>query len=392
MATVNYELGNQRNNGQRKIYIILSHKGRRKRIPTSLCVDKKDMTKSGKVASAKIRRAIEAQINGIRQRLYEIEIEDAGKDTDVEDLYGRLTGSSEHVDFFAFAESWLCRTSIKGKKNYMTMLNSLKRYVGTQELPFSRIDYKFLDGFCHCLDGHPRAQTLYLGGIRHLYNEAVRECNTQGHKVIPPSPFESYRIPKYVPQTNDRVVSVENLVKIFGYKGINRAGLARDCYVMSFCLMGMNSIDLYQCSSYKNGILSYNRAKTRDRRADSAHIEIAVPELVKPLFRKYKGSTRVFDFCQRYTNASNFNKHVNIGLHAIADTLKIPHFDFYSARHTWASIARNRLGIDKYTIHEALNHVSDLSITDVYIQKDYANINKANGKVVEYIKHLLDND
>lgn len=98
----------------------------------------------------------------------------------------------------------------------------------------------------------------------------------------------------------------------------------------------------------------------------------------------------MFDFYNRYANASNFNKNINKGLHSIADILGIPHFDFYSARHTWASIARNKLGIDKYTIHEALNHVSDLDITDIYIQKDYTNINKANAKVMEYFKHLIE--
>ena len=165
--------------------------------------------------------------------------------------------------------------------------------------------------------------------------------------------------------------------------------MARDCYILSFCLIGMNSVDLYECASYSNGVLAYERAKTRDRRTDNAHIEIVVPNIVKPLFEKYKGDSRVFNFYKKYSNAANFNKHINKGLHIIADTLGIPHFDFYSARHTWASIARNRLGIDKYTIHEALNHVSDMDITDIYIQKDYTNINKANEKVIAYIEKLI---
>jgi integrase len=128
---------------------------------------------------------------------------------------------------------------------------------------------------------------------------------------------------------------------------------------------------------------------TPKRATNNAHIEIVVPDIIKPLFRKYKGTTRVFDFYQKYSNAANFNKHINKGLHFIADELGIPRFDFYSARHTWASIARNKLGIDKYTIHEALNHVSQLDVTDIYIQKDFTNINKANEKVVEYVTELI---
>lgn len=166
-------------------------------------------------------------------------------------------------------------------------------------------------------------------------------------------------------------------------------GLARDCYALSFFLMGMNSVDLYQCSIYKKGVLKYDRAKTRDRRNDNAHIEIIVPEIIKPLMRKYADSSRVFSFHKMYSNPANFNKNINIGLHQLAEELKIERFDFYSARHTWASIARNKLGIDKFTIHEALNHISQLDITDIYIQKDFTNINNANKKIVEYIEGLI---
>ena len=219
--------------------------------------------------------------------------------------------------------------------------------------------------------------------MRHIFNEAIKEYNTNGNDIIQSNPFDKFSVPRDIPQTKDRVISEENLVRVFNFKGTRRVGMARDCYVLSF------SVDIYECVSYNKGVLAYDRAKTRDRRNDNAHIEIVVPDIIKPLFRKYKGTTRVFDFYQKYSNAANFNKHINKGLHFIADELGIPRFDFYSARHTWASIARNKLGIDKYTIHEALNHVSQLDVTDIYIQKDFTNINKANEKVVEYVTELI---
>ena len=225
--------------------------------------------------------------------------------------------------------------------------------------------------------------------MRHIFNEAIKEYNTNGNDIIQSNPFDKFSVPRDIPQTKDRVISEENLVRVFNFKGTRRVGMVRDCYVLSFFLMGMNSVDIYECVSYNKGVLAYDRAKTRDRRNDNAHIEIVVPDIIKPLFRKYKGTTRVFDFYQKYSNAANFNKHINKGLHFIADELGIPRFDFYSARHTWASIARNKLGIDKYTIHEALNHVSQLDVTDIYIQKDFTNINKANEKVVKYVTEMI---
>lgn len=391
MATITYELGKAKQDKSRKVSIILSHRGQRKRIPTNIVVTDSDLSRNGKISSRKILKAVEDKINLLKDGLYDLEVDLMGKDVDVDWIYNHLVKKrADTLDFFAYAEEWIEKSTNKGKRNYTIMLNSLERYNGCRKLPFALIDYKFLNGYKRFLDGHPRAQSLYLGNIRHIFNEAVKEYNTDTKKAIGNNPFDKFVVPKDVPQTKDRVVSEEDLVKIFNFQGTRRIGMARDCYVLSFCLMGMNSVDLYECTSYKKGILSYDRAKTRDRRNDNAHIEIEVLEVIKPLFKKYKGVSRVFDFHQKYSHASNFNKHINKGLHYVADALGIPHFDFYSARHTWASIARNKLGIDKYTIHEALNHASELDITDIYIQKDYANINNANKKVVEYVLGLVE--
>ena len=389
MATITYELGKPRQDRTRKVSIVISHRGLRRRIPTSIVVTESDLYRSGRIKSANIKKAINDRLNTIRGRLYDMEAAGNDYDLDAALVCCHLSGKCETLDFIGYASQWIAKSRNKGKGNYAAMLNSLRRFHRKDTLPFSHIDYRFLTKYKEFLDGHPRAQSLYLGCIRHLFNEAIKEYNTSSHKAIADNPFTVFTVPKDIPHTRDRVISEENLARVFSFSGTGRAGLARDCYILSFCLMGMNSIDLYECSSYKDGILSYDRAKTRDRRADNAHIEIEVPEIIKPLFRKYRGVTRVFNFSRRYSDPKNFNKNVNKGLHSIADTLGIPHFDFYSARHTWASIARNRLGIDKYTIHEALNHVSDLDITDLYIQKDYTNINRANAKVMEYLMQLV---
>ena len=62
---------------------------------------------------------------------------------------------------------------------------------------------------------------------------------------------------------------------------------------------------------------------------------------------------------------------------------------FYSARHTWATFALNAVGVDKYTVHECLNHVDEKTrITDQYIAKDWGRINEANKKLLEYFNNL----
>ena len=389
MATITYKIEEPKKDKTRKVSITLSHKGIRKRIHTNITIKECDLTKQGKIKSDSLKRNIEDTINTLKNRLYEIETSLGNKDADIEWIYSQLTGNVKTLDFFEYTRKWVEKSNNKGKGNYSIMLNSLYRFLKSDTLSFSDINYNLLNNYKDYLTGHPRAQSLYLGCMRHIFNEAIREYNMDDNKVITNNPFNSFIIPKSASMTKNRIISDDNLIKLFNFHGTRRVGMARDCYILSFCLIGMNSVDLYECTSYSNGVLAYDRAKTRDRRIDNAHIEIAVPNIIKPLFDKYKGDSRVFNFYKKYSNAANFNKHINKGLHIIADALDIPHFDFYSARHTWASIARNRLGIDKYTIHEALNHVSDMSITDIYIQKDYTNINKANEKVIAYIEKLI---
>ena len=47
--------------------------------------------------------------------------------------------------------------------------------------------------------------------------------------------------------------------------------------------MGMNSIDLYSCSTLEGKAITYYRSKTKDRRLDKAKMKVIVPPILKPL-------------------------------------------------------------------------------------------------------------
>ena len=173
-----------------------------------------------------------------------------------------------------------------------------------------------------------------------------------------------------------------------GYKATCRYNLAKDCFILSFCLMGMNSADLYNATEMKGNTITYNRTKTKDRRLDKAQMKVDIPKLAQPLIEKYKDKTskRLFNFYQYYVDEKGFNKAINYGLKEIGRLLEIDDLEYYAARHSWATIALNKVGIDKYTVHAALNHVDEtMKVTDIYIERDFVNENKANAKVVKYV-------
>jgi integrase len=124
----------------------------------------------------------------------------------------------------------------------------------------------------------------------------------------------------------------------------------------------------------------------RDRRADGAYIEVNIPSQAKELMKKYADKERMFRFHRQYADESGFNKALNIGLRTVAKDIGVDSLQFYQARHTWASIARNDCGIDAYTVDKALNHISkDLQLLDVYVKRDFSAINKANKKVIDFV-------
>jgi len=157
--------------------------------------------------------------------------------------------------------------------------------------------------------------------------------------------------------------------------------------MISFLLIGMNESDLYECANCKNGRITYQRKKTRNRRSDRAEISIKVQPELLPLLEKYKDPTgeRTFNFYNMYESVNTFSYAVNKGLKFIGKEIGVEDLEFYSARHTWATIAVNDVGIDKYSVHQALNHVDEkMKITDIYIKKSWDVIDKANRQLIDF--------
>lgn len=358
----------------------------RKRIPTGITVTDTDLSSNGKrIRNITKAQLIETKRRELQDRLDVVMMDTLGQKVDAGYIVERLLSTNSNLDFFTFADDWLEHATVKGKKNYASMLNSLEKHLGHRTLPLSSITYNMLKKYEESLADKPRAQSLYLGLMRHLYREAMRRYNTDYDQVIKNDPFLRYRVPRQVMRKGVRALSLEQLLKVYRFKGSGRAGLARDCFILSFCLMGINSVDLYNITDCKNGVIRYCRTKTKDRRSDNAYIEVRVHPFLSDLMKKYEGSSRVFDFSKRYCSYSNFNKSLNIGLKEVGKAVAIDGLSFYQARHTFATLSRNLMRFSKSDVDEALNHVGGMDLADVYIKKDFSIINDNNFKLIERV-------
>ena len=60
-------------------------------------------------------------------------------------------------------------------------------------------------------------------------------------------------------------------------------------------------------------------------------------------------------------------------------------FTFYAARHSFATLAR-RQGVEKATIDEALGHLGDYQVADIYAERNWRLAWEANRKVLELFR------
>ena len=396
MAKISIEYGKIKSDGGRNVMLRLVSGRTQKHIPIGVSLEKGDyrVYPDGRIRVTNDEKyfSIEDTLADLTRKMNAILKDSLGLTLTADELYAAMTrkggGDVRAMNFFSFADDYLSKTEIKGKKNYVTMLNSLQRYnMGLRTLPFASVTFSFLQGYSLSLKDKPRAQSLYLGALRHIYKQACLMYNDDDNTYLSPTLFDRFKVPRQKPK-GQRALPVDVLRGFFSFPAeTGREELARDCCMLSLCLMGTNSVDLYNARTYRDGKLIYERTKTKDRRSDSARIEIEVHDIIKPLFEKYRSADgrHVFSFADRYANPQQFNRAINIGLKGIGKRMGVDGLQFYQFRHSVASIARNELHYAKSDIDEMLNHVGDNRIADIYIKRDFSVINEINRRVIDFI-------
>lgn len=330
-------------------------------------------------------------------------------------------GSDTTINFIEFARNHIEKLKSQGKATTAGNINRTINAVvdfsnGREKVSITEISAKFLEQFETFLKSERTIKRKnqfgkivttkskgisdvslydYMNDIRVLFNAAMKEFNDEDKDEIRilHYPFRKYKL-KQRPENEKRNLQKDQLLKIRDVSdeklALDRAIFARDVFMLSFYLVGMNFADLYELDKYKEGRVSYNRKKTKGRRQDQAFISIKVEPEAEPFLQKFRDKTgqRVFDFHTRYTDPHIFSSNVNKGLKVVAKAITLDEpLSTYYARHTWATIARNDCDISKDDIDLALNHVDQgLKMADAYIKKDWSRIDNANRAVLDYLK------
>jgi integrase len=227
---------------------------------------------------------------------------------------------------------------------------------------------------------------VYMRTLRSIMNHAMRENIIRYDEY----PFRQYRIK--TKKTIHRNIDIEDLRKLLRYDGTISENKARDMFLLSFYLRGINFKDLLYLTKkniYNNRIY-YSRSKTK------TEINVYIEPEAQALFDKYAGKKYLLYFMEvkeaeirkRETQRKS-EPHSDIvnsttkRLKAIFRKLDINvNVGTYFARHTWATLAR-KFG-DYDIVQQGLGH-SDGRVTAIYIKYDDEVIDETNRDVIDYL-------
>lgn len=404
----------KRRDGTYNVKIRITYKRASKILPTQITALPSDVTKTKpphlKSNSAALIRALE-----ITKDMYKIisemgysalEYMDVATVTEyISKVYVQVNEPFS-LDFFEFADKYVATLNPGTAHVTLNALSAFKRFLHTDRLEITGITGSTIRAFYDFLSSERRfanreipedkqaeskkAITIsqYISRIQTVYRAAQDLYNDEDAGVIniPRNPFKNRPVVAAVAPCH-RALDSQLIQRIISFSGecSPNERLALDLFVISFGLMGMNLADLAEAETPAGDVIAYERKKTRSRRADRARIEVKIDPRLFPYIKRArdpKGKLwlKVGSFGSAATAPS---AQVNYYLSTWATRQGIDKFTFYAARHSFATIARNELGIDKGTIDECLNHTGDTPLADVYIKRDFKRLWEVNRKVLD---------
>jgi len=411
MATVSAKVfaHHQKLDGTFNVKICLYHKRIRRYIDTVHYVSKRQLDRKYKITDKFLNGIIAISLDKYRATISQLDYKTQFFSCD--DLLKYL--EEKEIDFIKFCTDHieqLKRENRKGTANtHRTVRNSLIDFFGSDSVSINEITSKMLFSYARFLRSErtiirknqfgkevkTQEKGLSESGVhnhmrdlRTLFNAACTHFNNEdlGLYRVKHYPFKRYKIGS-APLTKKRNITIEQVKQIRDcqVKSGSRAELARDLFILSFYLCGMNAVDIYylrQKNITKRGRIEYNRAKTRTRRKDGAFISIKLIDEAKPILRKYIGS-----FAERYKNYDGLDTALSAGMQQLRKLTEIKDITFYWARHTFANTARNDCRMSMDDVALALNHIDEgHRTTDIYIAKDWKIVDEVQEKVVGMLK------
>jgi len=408
MATVSAVVydHHKKKDGTYNVKIRIYHKGVRRLIDTSHYVSQRQLDTKFNIKDKFVLNLLDETL--LKYRRVIGEITDKLDLFTVDDLRDHLLGNEKEIDFMEFCDFYIDQLRKENRNgsanNHRTVRNSLVDYFQKESVLIKEINTNMLNRYMLYLKSDRKLTRVnqlkkevttiraglsrsglfnHLRDLKTLFNAAIKYYNNDDFGVyrIKHNPFKNLKVDS-PPITRKRNISVEQIkvIKDCQTKNGSRAELAKDLFMLSFYMCGMNAVDIYNLDGSKinEGRLEYNRSKTKRMRRDDAFISIKIVPEAKPLLEKYINILN-----EKYTTHTGLDEALSMGMKDLRGLTGIPELTFYWARHTFATLARNKCRISMNDVALALNHVdSNHKTTDIYIDRDWSIVDEVQERVV----------
>ena len=322
------------------------------------------------------------------------------------------TGGVSSPSFSEFARNYMVQIERDGKRwdLWHQAVKSLSVYLRLENIKFSDLTAKALQGWYDSLKKYKRASVLYPQLVRRIYVAGMRAYNDpdRGTEVVKPYPDDYIVKPKPAPSFSASERKSLTSAQIRTFAGADLSGdrtdqtdareWTRAVCMLSFCLAGINVADLYDLTadSYKDGKICYYRAKTRGKRTDGAYMEVTVPDVARQylnILMSWSDDGRLLNLSSRYACArKDVRWHIQKTLKTIAKLTGLPqNMSIYTFRYSFASIAVNECGVPLEEVAFALNHATAHRVTAGYVKKDFSRVARVVEAVLKKVFTALPN-
>lgn len=239
-----------------------------------------------------------------------------------------------------------------------------------------RFDRWLMDHGCP----HANGRSIHLRNLRAVFNDAIDNGITSAY------PFRRFKIKNEA--TVKRAVSVDVLRSFFVFPVEPWQEKYVACFKLSFCLIGMNLVDLLSVPALPAGSdrLVYRRSKT------GRMYDIKVEPEARSIIEKWKGRELLVSWGEGRKSYRSFLMQMDKALKKIGTSdpssgsfvPAFPSLTTYVARHSWATVAAE-LDVPVDVISHALGHGMGNRTTAIYIDFDQRKVDAANRRVLDWV-------
>lgn len=232
---------------------------------------------------------------------------------------------------------------------------------------------------------------IRMSHLKAILNSAV-DNEVAEYKVFP---FRKYKMP--AKEIRDICISRAELQKLkaaeFAGVSARRLTVARDLFMLSFYLGGINLTDLWD-ADVSGDVLTFVRKKTADKKQGEKRISITIQPHARAIIDKYITEGGRLDFGYKYSQYEQFRSFVTKSLNRIGTDLQFEKkLMYYSARKTFCQFGFE-LGIPLYILEYAIGQtVKDANNRPIfnYIRIMRAQADEAIKAIIDYSEGTEDN-